>query len=142
MPRIARIVIPGCAHHIVQRGNNRQDVFFVDDDRQLYLRLLIEESRNHGLEVLAYCLMSNHVHLIAVPAGEESLAKGFGRANSCLPAGRSGTPRRSTAFTAAAGSPLRARLRRARPVAEPLLFLPVGRGALLAGRPLFCHSVT
>jgi putative transposase len=81
MSRIARIVIPGCAHHVVQRGNNRQDVFFVDDDRRLYLRLLIEESRNHGLEVLAYCLMSNHVHLIAVPAGEASLAKGFGRAN-------------------------------------------------------------
>ena len=81
MPRIARIVIPSCAHHVTQRGNNRQDVFFVDDDRQLYLRLLIEESRNHGLEILAYCLMSNHIHLIAIPAGEASLAKGFGRTN-------------------------------------------------------------
>jgi putative transposase len=41
----------------------------------------LRKSRNHGLEILAYCLMSNHVHLIAIPAGEESLAKDFGRAN-------------------------------------------------------------
>jgi putative transposase len=102
MPRVARIVIPGCAYHLTQRGNNRQDVFFVDNDRRLYLRMLAEECQAHGLDVLAYCLMANHVHLIATPAGEQSLAKGFGRANSCLPAGRSATPRRSTASTAAA----------------------------------------
>ena len=81
MPRIARIVIPGCAHHITQRGNNRQDVFFVDDDRRLYLGLLAEECDARGLDILAYCLMSNHVHLIAVPRDEQSLAKGFGRTN-------------------------------------------------------------
>jgi len=81
MPRVARIVIPGCAHHMTQRGNNRQDVFFVDDDRRLYLRILAEECQAHGLDVLAYCLMANHVHLIATPAGEQSLAKGFGRTN-------------------------------------------------------------
>ncbi len=44
MPRVARIVIPNCPHHVTQRGNNRQDVFFVDDDRVTYLGLL-EESR-------------------------------------------------------------------------------------------------
>jgi putative transposase len=81
MPRTARVVIPGCAHHVTQRGNNRQDVFFVDDDRRAYLRLLAEECRTHGLEVLAWCLMSNHVHLVVVPGQEQSLAKGFGRAN-------------------------------------------------------------
>ena len=81
MPRVARIVIPGCTYHLTQRGNNRQDVFFVDDDRRLYLRILAEECRAHGLDVLAYCLMGNHVHLVATAAGEQSLAKGFGRAN-------------------------------------------------------------
>ena len=79
MPRIARIVIPRCPHHVTQRGNNRQDVFFVDDDRQTYLALLGEESQKHGLIVHGYCLMTNHVHLIATPSSEEALARTLGR---------------------------------------------------------------
>ena len=79
MPRVARIVIPGLAHHITQRGNNRQEAFFVDDDRRVYLTLLREESARHGLGVLGYCLMGNHVHIVGVPAREESLAKAVGR---------------------------------------------------------------
>ena len=79
MPRVARIVIPGLPHHITQRGNNRQDVFFVSDDRRVYLTLLREESARHGLGVLGYCLMGNHVHMVGVPAREESLAKAVGR---------------------------------------------------------------
>jgi REP element-mobilizing transposase RayT len=63
MPRLARTVAVGCAHHITQRGNNRQDVFFVDDDRRVYLELLAEQAERYGLEILGYCLMSNHVHL-------------------------------------------------------------------------------
>ena len=73
MPRVARIVVPGAPHHIVQRGNNRQDVFFVDDDCRAYLGFLKDKSQRYGLEVLGYCLMTNHVHLIAVPSSEESL---------------------------------------------------------------------
>jgi putative transposase len=79
MPRIARIVLPGLPHHITQRGNNRQDVFFVDDDRRVYLQILGEQSDRYGLAVLGYCLMANHVHLIATPSGDESLAKAVGR---------------------------------------------------------------
>ena len=79
MPRVARIVIPGVPHHITQRGNNRLDVFFVDDDRRVYLELLRAQSERFGLKVLGYCLMTNHVHLVATPAGEESLAKAVGR---------------------------------------------------------------
>ncbi|HUT36557.1 MAG TPA: transposase [Planctomycetota bacterium] len=79
MPRVARIVIPGIPHHVYQRGNNRQDVFFTDDDRELYLDLLAREAGRHGLQVLGYCLMTNHVHLIAVPAADDSLAKAVGR---------------------------------------------------------------
>lgn len=79
MPRVARIVVPGVAHHVTQRGNNRQDVFFVDDDRRVYLDLLAAQAERFGLKVLGYCLMSNHVHLIATPTGEQSLAKAVGR---------------------------------------------------------------
>ena len=61
MPRVARTVIPNVPHHVTQRGNNRQDVFFVDDDRREYLECLRRESERHGLEKvvpLAYeCIM-------------------------------------------------------------------------------------
>src|SRR3989304_6053063 len=79
MPRVARIVVPGMPHHITQRGNNRQAVFFVDDDRRMYLALLKAQAEIHGGGVLGYCLMTNHVHLIGVPQREESLAKAVGR---------------------------------------------------------------
>jgi len=75
MPRLARAVAFGFAHHITQRGNNRQDVFFVDDDRQVYLELLKEQADKYGLELAGYCLMSNHVHIVATPHAEESLAE-------------------------------------------------------------------
>lgn len=67
MPRIARAVIPGIAHHVTQRGNRREDIFFEDADRQRYLQLLLEYSTKHGLKILAYCLMTNHVHLVCIP---------------------------------------------------------------------------
>jgi putative transposase len=79
MPRTARIVVPDVSHHITQRGNNRQDVFFVDDDRRVYLSILKEHCEQYGLEILGWCLMTNHIHLIGRPAGPESLAKALGR---------------------------------------------------------------
>lgn len=79
MPRVARIVIPGVPHHVTQRGNNRQDVFFVDDDRLAYLKILGEQCRRFGVAILSYCLMTNHVHHVAVPERENSLAKALGR---------------------------------------------------------------
>ena len=79
MPRFARLVIPGCPHHVTQRGSNRRDVFFVDDDRRVYVEVLREQSEKYALKVRAYCLMSNHAHLIGVPGREESLAKAVGR---------------------------------------------------------------
>jgi putative transposase len=75
MPRVARVVIPGVPHHVTQRGNNRQDVFYTDDDRRHYLRLLGEQSHR----VLGYCLITNHVHLVVVPEHENSLARAIGR---------------------------------------------------------------
>ncbi len=79
MPRVARVVVPGVPHHLTQRGNNRQDVFFTDSDRRLYLKLLREQAQRHGLAVHGYCLMTNHVHLVGTPAGPLSLAKAVGR---------------------------------------------------------------
>ena len=71
--------MPGVRCHITQRGNNQQDVFFVDDDRRVYLRLLQEATKLYGLTVHGYCLMTNHVHLVATPVREDSLAKAVGR---------------------------------------------------------------
>lgn len=75
MSRIARIVVPGFAHHVTQRGNRRADVFETDDDRHAYLRFLKQYADKHGLAVWAFCLMTNHVHLVVVPEREDSLAK-------------------------------------------------------------------
>jgi putative transposase len=79
MPRSARAVAVGFAHHITQRGNNRQDVFFVDDDRRVYLERLKEQANKYSLELIGYCLMSNHIHLVAIPHEQDSLAKAVGR---------------------------------------------------------------
>lgn len=79
MPRVARIVLTDTPHHVTQRGNNRQDVFFTSDDRVAYLRLLAKNANRFGLSILAYCLMTNHVHLIVVPKRADSLAKALGR---------------------------------------------------------------
>jgi putative transposase len=75
MARIARVVVPDVAYHVTQRGNRREDVFFADADRTHYLELLREYSVRHGLEMLGYCLMSNHLHLVVVPESERSLAR-------------------------------------------------------------------
>lgn len=77
MPRIARAVAVGFPHHITQRGNYRQRVFENDDDYLRYLEWLQAYSKKYALKIWAYCLMSNHVHFIAVPMESDSLAKTF-----------------------------------------------------------------
>jgi putative transposase len=78
MARIARVVIPGYPHHIVQRGNRSQKVFFSDEDKKAYLEILSESAKRNELKIWAYCLMDNHIHLIVVPASADGLAKGIG----------------------------------------------------------------
>ena len=73
-PRL-RITIPGHPHHITQRGNNPEDVFLNDEDRRDYLQLLARHSLAEGLSIAGFCLMTNHVHLIGVPAAEHSLRR-------------------------------------------------------------------
>ncbi len=81
MPRIARVTVPGIPHHVTQRGNRRQPVFFKEGDRRSYLQILSEQSKRYGVTFWAYCLMDNHVHFIAVPEGPDSLARTFGEAH-------------------------------------------------------------
>jgi len=78
MARLARIVVPGLPHHVTQRGNQRQKVFFEEGDYALYRDLLAERCRKAGVAVWAYCLMPNHVHLILVPATADGLALALG----------------------------------------------------------------
>ncbi len=81
MARISRIVAIGYPHHITQRGVRSIDIFHKDADRNIYLQFLKEETGRFDVEILSWCLMSNHVHFIAVPRYESSLAKGFGEAH-------------------------------------------------------------
>lgn len=67
MPRKARLLVPHCPHHIVQRGHNRNAVFVTDEDYQFYLENLIEWKAKLGLKLYAWCLMTNHVHLVVEP---------------------------------------------------------------------------
>jgi len=78
MARLARVVIPGFPHHIIQRGNRRQNVFFSDQDKKAYIYLLSEHVKKWNIIIWAYCLMDNHVHLIALPKNKNDLAKGIG----------------------------------------------------------------
>ena len=77
MPRVPRFVVPGLPHHITQRGNYRQPVFFNDADRQFFLRRLIKRAKQYEIDVLAWCLMINHFHLIAIPRRRDSFALGL-----------------------------------------------------------------
>ena len=81
MDRIARIVVPGYPHHITQRGNRRQQTFFNDDDYQADIELMSHWCREHAVDIWGYCLMPNHVHLIAVPSDEDGLRHAIGEAH-------------------------------------------------------------
>jgi putative transposase len=78
MARLARVVAPGFPHHITQRGNRRQQTFFCDEDYQYYVELMGQWCAAHDVEILAYCLMPNHVHLIAIPQSPDGLRRAIG----------------------------------------------------------------
>jgi putative transposase len=81
MSRLARIVVPGFPHHVTQRGNRREPIFFEDGDQEIYCDLLAEQTLKAGVEVWAYCLMPNHVHLILVPSDAVGLGRAVGEAH-------------------------------------------------------------
>jgi putative transposase len=67
MSRKARIVLEGVAHHITQRGNYRQNIFEDDEDKKVYLEFIGKYAKDYDLKIYAFCLMTNHVHFIAIP---------------------------------------------------------------------------
>lgn len=79
MTRLARVVIPGHPHHVTQRGNGRARTFFGDADYALYRDLLAANCKAAGVEVWAWCLMPNHVHLILVPSDSDGLRRALAR---------------------------------------------------------------
>ena len=81
MTRIARIVVPGLPHHVTQRGNRRERIFFEDGDYALYRDWLAESCRRFGVSCWAYCLMPNHAHLILNPQDASGLALALARAH-------------------------------------------------------------
>lgn len=74
MARLPRLFIPAQPQHVILRGNNKQPIFEDDDDRRMFLDRLREAARQHGLAIHAYCLMPNHLHLLATPANGRSLS--------------------------------------------------------------------
>ena len=81
MARIARVVVPGYPHHVTQRGSRRQSTFFLEEDYLTYLALMAQWCRRQRVSIWAYCLMPNHVHLVAVPETAEGLARAIGQAH-------------------------------------------------------------
>ncbi|MEW5785050.1 MAG: transposase [Bacillota bacterium] len=73
--------MPGIPHHVTQRGNRRLSTFFCDNDYKRYIEIMSELCAQKKVEIWAYCLMPNHIHLIAVPETEESLAGAIGEAH-------------------------------------------------------------
>lgn len=78
MARIGRVVVPNIPHHITQRGNRRQTTFFCDTDYQEYINLLSLWAGEYRVQIWAYCLMPNHIHLIVVPETEDGLRHALG----------------------------------------------------------------
>jgi putative transposase len=79
MPRAVAVGVP---HHVTQRGNGRRPTFLSDSDRMVYMELLQRYRKQFDLHLWAYCLMPNHVHLLAIPGREDSLARALGRTHA------------------------------------------------------------
>ena len=106
MARLARAVFPGIPHHVTQRGNGRAQTFFCDDDYALYRDLLAKHAAAAAVEVWAWVLMPNHVHLILVPSRRRrpSPCAGGAASSLCRPC-----PRRAEAHRAFLAGPVRLR---------------------------------
>ena len=77
MARLPRYIIPGQPQHIIQRGNNRQNIFVSDEDYHFFRDALIDASVKHDLAIHAYVWMTNHIHLLATPGAVDSISKVF-----------------------------------------------------------------
>lgn len=75
MARLKRLYVPGCSHHIIQRGNNRNACFFDRRDYAFYLQQLNISAKQYGVDIHAFILMTNHVHLLVTPNNEKSCSQ-------------------------------------------------------------------
>jgi putative transposase len=75
MARLARLYVPGCSHHVIQRGNNRTDCFLAEADYLRYLTYLDAAAENNKVRIHAYVLMTNHAHLLLTPSDPPSCGK-------------------------------------------------------------------
>ena len=73
MVRMARLVVPGIPHHVTQRGNRGDKVFFQKSDYICYRAWLAQAAAEAETEIWSYCLMPNHVHHILLPKFEDGL---------------------------------------------------------------------
>ena len=78
---MSRLIVPGYPHHVTQSGVRSMDIFPDDDARWTYLHFLSDEAGRSGVQFLSWCLMTNHVHFIAIPIDSRSLARAFGEAH-------------------------------------------------------------
>lgn len=74
MARLARLYLPGCAHHLIQRGNNREACFYGETDYKVYLAFLKDAAVKYQVFIHAFVLMTNHVHLLATPSDEKGVS--------------------------------------------------------------------
>jgi len=81
MARRPRVLAPGLLYHVIARGNRRQPTFLTARDYQAYLALLATYRKRYGVALYAYCLMPNHVHLLAqtAEAPQQSYTQRFNR---------------------------------------------------------------
>src|SRR5210317_605184 len=75
MARLKRLYLPGCAQHIIQRGNNREACFYDEPDYKAYLAFLKEAANKYQVTIHAFVLMTNHVHLLATPYDEKGISR-------------------------------------------------------------------
>jgi len=87
MPRTPRMIVPGVALHVVQRGNNRQAVFFNDSNYIHYLNTLFESAEKYDVSVHAYVCMTNHVHILMTPGNACSASRMMQRLGASYAAG-------------------------------------------------------
>jgi putative transposase len=75
MARLPRLYLPGCAHHVIQRGNNCEASFYGEEDYKAYLSFLKESALKEGVAIHAFVLMTNHVHLLLTPQSENGVSR-------------------------------------------------------------------
>jgi putative transposase len=75
MARLPRLYLPGCAQHVIQRGNNREACFYDEADYKAYLSFLKDAATKYQVAIHAFVLMTNHVHLLVTPSDEQGISR-------------------------------------------------------------------